>query len=238
MPPQAWIRSAVWRCPWSKLFEINPVFVVAPLTSSLHFFSTLPDLYICPFALTLFYPHWMLFNSGDTWDFWLLNACSSQLGWWDVEKSFCSIIRRFDLHHIARACFWYLRSCRMMNLRCTRHKKGDGPCQLAARSTLPKPCYFLHYCSFDVSLLSQNKERRRTVIILTYLVHTVWLVIFGLGAEMWKKASVKISDTLIHITAPLLKALGVLGWDEEEKPQNTTYFNYSKATFPHSKQRW
>ena len=32
-------------------------------------------------------------------------------------------------------------------------------------------------------------------------------MVFGLAAEMWKKASVEISDALIHITKPLLVIL-------------------------------
>ena len=50
------------------------------------------------------------------------------------------------------------------------------------------------------------------------------LVDFSLGAEMWKKASVKISEALIYITEPSLTFLDVFGLprllDEQQKPSN------------------
>ena len=101
-----------------------------------------------------------------------------------------------------------------------RRKKTDLVIRLFKNSAWskvnpsPKPCYFLHF-SFDVSVLAQHKERRRTVFILTHyidslsadgkILNKIWLVIVSLAAVVWKKASVKLSDALIHITSSLLK---------------------------------
>ena len=53
-------------------------------------------------------------------------------------------------------------------------------------------------------------------------LNKIWSVIVSLGAEMWKKASVEISDALIHITLPSLTFLDVLGLpgllDKQQKP--------------------
>ena len=43
----------------------------------------------------------------------------------------------------------------------------------------------------------------------------------SLGSEVWKKASVKLSDALIHITLPLLASL-VLAWHQMNRRRITT----------------
>ena len=55
--------------------------------------------------------------------------------------------------------------------------------RLKPRASL-KPCYFL---------------------LLFFWMN--FLTILGLGAVMWKKAAVELSDALIHITVPLLAIL-------------------------------
>ena len=50
-----------------------------------------------------------------------------------------------------------------------------------------------------------------TLSALAKNLNKIWSVILSLGVEMWKTASVKISDALIYITMPSLAFFDFLG---------------------------